>query len=68
MAAPAAIDTDGMQAEIAGFITLHWPELRARLGDLLDGFIDVACANCVGAPITSPPRCRWWSTPSSTGW
>ena len=51
MAAPAAIDTDGMQAEIAGFITLHWPELRARLGDLLDGFIDVACASAASHQI-----------------
>ena len=51
MAAPAATDADGMHAEIAAFITLHWPDLRVRLGDLLDGFIDVACANAAAHQI-----------------
>ena len=51
MATPAATDTEAVKAGIAAFITLHWPDLRVRLGDLLDGFIDVACTNAASHQI-----------------
>ena len=52
---PATQDPDTRNTRLAGMLARFWPDVHARLGELLGAFVETVQANAVSYQITSAP-------------